>query len=162
KEALEWRPPEYLRVLTVDDLPERVLNSFTEVDGTRGRLVGIDVEVTHYSEKRGHELLQIAQGMQGGGLGRAGGGAGWGAVVAGMLEVILQDGPTVTLIAFVGVLVLLMVAFGWRGALPVMLSLAMGVTWLGGIIAGLGERLNFLNFVALPITLGVAADYGAN
>jgi predicted RND superfamily exporter protein len=38
----------------------------------------------------------------------------------------------------------------------------MGVTWLGGIVAGLGERLNFLNFVALPITLGVAADYGAN
>jgi hypothetical protein len=162
KEAEEWRPPDYLRALTVDDLPERILTAFTEVDGTRGRLVGIDVEYTHYSEKRGHELLQIAKAMEVDALGRHWTAAAAATVFAGMLEVILQDGPKVTVVAFVGVLALLILAFGWRGALPVMLSLGIGITWLGGIIATGGERLNFLNFVALPITLGVAADYGAN
>jgi len=33
---------------------------------------------------------------------------------------------------------------------------------LGGILSLLGVKLNFVNFVALPITLGVGADYAAN
>jgi predicted RND superfamily exporter protein len=161
KDALDWRPPDYLRALTVEDLPERILTAFTEVDGTRGRLVGIDVEFTHVSEKRGHELLQIAHAMEVDALGKHWVAAAASTVFAAMLEVILKDGPKVTLLAFAGVLLLLLFTFGW-GGLPVMLSLAIGILWLGGIIASQDLRLNFLNFVALPITLGVAADYGAN
>src|SRR5262249_37818544 len=53
-------------------------------------------------------------------------------------------------------------AFGLRGAPPVLASLAIGIFWLGGLLAHEKLKINFMNFVALPITLGVGADYAAN
>jgi hypothetical protein len=38
----------------------------------------------------------------------------------------------------------------------------VGVSWLVGYLALRDIKLNFLNFVALPITLGVGADYAIN
>jgi uncharacterized protein len=34
--------------------------------------------------------------------------------------------------------------------------------WMGGAGTAIGLRLNFLNFVALPITLGIGVDYAVN
>jgi predicted RND superfamily exporter protein len=36
------------------------------------------------------------------------------------------------------------------------------VVWLGGILGWLDIKLNVLNFIAVPITLGVGVDYAAN
>jgi predicted RND superfamily exporter protein len=44
----------------------------------------------------------------------------------------------------------------------VLASLAVGVIWLGGAVGLLKLKINFMNFVALPITLGVGVDYAAN
>jgi hypothetical protein len=44
----------------------------------------------------------------------------------------------------------------------VLLSLVVGVIWMGGAGAALGLRLNFLNFVVLPVTLGIGVDYAVN
>jgi predicted RND superfamily exporter protein len=162
QEALAWRPPEYLRKLGPDDLPEYILTAFTEVDGTRGRLVGIDVEYTHYKESEGRDLLILARSMEVEALGQKWVAASAQTIFAGMLNIILSDGPRVTIVALSAVTLLLLVAFGWRGAMPVLASLLIGIVWLGGAAAVSGQKLNFLNFVALPITLGVAADYGAN
>jgi predicted RND superfamily exporter protein len=41
-------------------------------------------------------------------------------------------------------------------------SLFVGVLLMMGAMAWLGERLNFSNFVALPITFGIGADYSIN
>src|SRR5262249_35860346 len=49
-----------------------------------------------------------------------------------------------------------------RGALSVILSLVLGVTWTLGLAALFGTRLNFLNFVALPITFGIGSEYPFN
>ncbi|MFB1485209.1 MMPL family transporter [Corallococcus sp. RDP092CA] len=43
-----------------------------------------------------------------------------------------------------------------------LLGLLMGVVWLVGLAAALRLRLNFLNFVVLPITFGIGVDYAAN
>jgi predicted RND superfamily exporter protein len=83
-------------------------------------------------------------------------------VFAGMLEAMVRDGPRVTLAALLGVTVLVLFCFGWRGAVPVLLSLAIGMLWLCGLLAAIGLKLNFVNFVGVPITLGVGADYAAN
>ena len=42
------------------------------------------------------------------------------------------------------------------------IAIAIGMVWMGGAAGALGLKLNFMNFVALPITLGVGADYAAN
>jgi predicted RND superfamily exporter protein len=41
-------------------------------------------------------------------------------------------------------------------------SLFLGVLLMMGVLAWSGERINFSNFVALPITFGIAADYSIN
>lgn len=157
-----WRPPDELRRLTVADLPARLRENFTEVDGTLGRLIGIDADPHRFDENNGHELIRLSRSLQVTALGKTWVAAASSTVFAGMLEVIEQDGPRVTLGALLGVSALILVAFGVRGGLLVLLAMAIGLGWLAGLLGMLGWKLNFLNFVALPITLGVGADYAAN
>src|SRR6185369_11873439 len=49
-----------------------------------------------------------------------------------------------------------------RGAVAVLLSLIMGVVWMVGGAAWSGMKLNFLNFIALPITFGIGCEYPFN
>jgi predicted RND superfamily exporter protein len=79
-----------------------------------------------------------------------------------MLETIMADGPRVTMAALAGVTALVVLWFGLRGAVPVLVCLGLGMGWLGGLLGLFALELNFMNFVAVPITLGVGADYAAN
>jgi len=157
-----FRPPEYLRRLTPDDLPRIVREAFTETDDTRGRLIGMDADYANYQDWNGHDLLRLAEALRVEALGKTWVAASAGTVFGGMIETIHRDGPQVTLVALVGVLGLVVIMFGLRGAVPVILSLALGIAWLGGMLGHLHLKLNFMNFVTLPITLGVGADYAAN
>ena len=165
-DAAEWRdiepfrPPEYLRRLKAEDLPRQVLDAFTEVDGQRGRLVGVDA--MNYSDWNGHDLHRLADALTVEALGRTWVVASTSTVFGGMLEAIHNDGGPVTLAALFGVVALILIAFGLRGAMPVLLSLGVGLVWLGGVLGLFTIKLNFMNFVALPITIGVGADYAAN
>ena len=49
-----------------------------------------------------------------------------------------------------------------RERLFTMGSLLLGIAWMGGTMALAGMKLNFLNFVAFPITFGNGVDYGVN
>ena len=49
-----------------------------------------------------------------------------------------------------------------RASLLVIGALLVGIGWLGGLFALLHVRLNFLNFIALPITFGIGVDYAVN
>jgi predicted RND superfamily exporter protein len=93
-----------------------------------------------------------------------------GTIFAGMLQAIIDDGPRVTAIALGGVLLLVLFMFGPVGAAPVLASLGLGIYWMLGVLGvwgthgwfGVQSKINFMNFVAIPITLGVGADYAAN
>jgi predicted exporter len=157
-----WRPPDELRPLTIDDLPRQIRDAFTEADGRRGRLIGIDVDRTTYYDWNGHDLLRLAHALQVDALGRHWVAASAVTVFAGMMASVIADGPRLTLAALLCVLLVLLLAFGARGAAPVLTSLAIGLGWLGGAAGALGLKINFMSFVALPITIGVGADYAAN
>lgn len=166
--AEEWqdlkgfRPPDYLRPLVADDLPRPWLESFTEVDGTRGRLVGIDLDPSRFDGNDGHDLFKQADAMQVQIKDQSWVAASYQTIFAGILEIIQHDMKRLTLAALGGVALLTLLCFGLRGAVPVLLALLTGVLWLGGLLATFKLKLNFLNFVALPITLGVGVDYAAN
>ena len=86
------------------------------------------------------------------------------AVVFGsMIRSILKDGPIATAASLIAVLII--VAFTIRPAriaLMVLATLALGVLWMVGS-AGWGHvRVTFLNFIALPITFGIGAEYALN
>jgi hypothetical protein len=139
-----------------------VRDAFTETDGQRGRLVGIDADPSRFSDWNGHDLIRLERSMRVEALGRQWVAASTSTVFGGMLETIEHDGPRVSWIALGGVLALILLAFGPRGSLPVLTALAIGMVWLGGLLALIKLKLNFINFVGVPITLGVGTDYAAN
>jgi predicted RND superfamily exporter protein len=80
-----------------------------------------------------------------------------------IIDAMRRDGPRATAIALGVTLLVVMLAFrSWELSGIAMGSLGLGVALMLGIGAWLGQRLNFTNFIALPITFGIAADYSIN
>lgn len=154
-------PSEELHPLTVEDLPLSARQAFTEVDGQRGRLIGVDYDPRH-DDWDGHQMLRMAELLSFPAAGKQWVVAAAAPVFGGMLEAILHDAPRVSLAACLGVSALIVVLFGVRSAVPVLLALVLGVLWMGGAVAAMGLKINYMNFVALPITLGIGADYAVN
>lgn len=161
---VDLRPPDDLRVLTPSDLPFELRRYFTERDGTIGRIV-LYYPPGNVSVWDGRYLLALANLVETirlgpGHLVRS---SGVGVVFADMVRAIAHDGPEVTAVALAAVLGLLVAIAGWRrDTLWVLLTLVAGVVWMAGIVAAVDVRINFLNFIALPITFGIGVDYGIN
>jgi len=74
-----------------------------------------------------------------------------------------HDGPIATGAAMLAVLAVALLAFRSVGlSLAAIGSLVVGIALMLGFAAWSGQRLNFSNLIALPITFGVAADYSIN
>jgi predicted RND superfamily exporter protein len=66
-------------------------------------------------------------------------------------------------IALGATILLVFFTFGrMRDRLLTLGSLLLGVVVMTGLCAALGLKLNFLNFVAFPVTFGIGSDYGVN
>jgi uncharacterized membrane protein YdfJ with MMPL/SSD domain len=84
-------------------------------------------------------------------------------LTADILSSMAHDGPRASLAAFVGVMLSVLVLFRLGFATPFVLgSLVVGVAWQGALAMALGIRINFINFVAFPITFGIGVDYAVN
>ena len=46
--------------------------------------------------------------------------------------------------------------------LRALVTQVVGLAWVGGLVGLLGMKINFFNFVALPITFGIGVDYAVN
>jgi predicted RND superfamily exporter protein len=89
--------------------------------------------------------------------------AGRAPVFADMIEVVWSDGPKAIALAFIATTLLLILSFRTLFQRVLTLgALLLGIIWMAGTMALLGVKLNFLNFVAFPITFGNGADYGVN
>jgi predicted RND superfamily exporter protein len=163
KKVLEYRPPDDLRILTVNDVPEVVARPFTESDGTRGRILYV---YSHPSESLldGKYLLKFANFLRSFKLRENDFVAvGQPLIFADMVTAVLHDGIKVTATAVILVLLLLVVTFrAGLGIWTVLVSVMLGTLWMVGFAALADVKLNFLNFVVIPITLGIGVDYGAN
>jgi uncharacterized protein len=164
KEIEAWAPPPDLRRLTIQDLPEAIARPFREVDGSLGR-VALIYPIRAWGNWDGHALIRMADTFKDVPLpdGRLVSAAGNSSMFAGMLRSISRDGRLATEVALGGVALLVVILFRRvRSAVLVLASLLAGMLWMGGAGAALGLKLNFLNFVALPITLGIGVDYAVN
>lgn len=80
-----------------------------------------------------------------------------------MIDAMRRDGPRATAAALF--IVLGVVWFSFRSvqlSLIAVGALVAGVMVMLGLGAWSGQRLNFSNFIALPLTFGIAADYSLN
>jgi len=159
-----FRPPDGLRPLDERDLPDLALRPFRERDGALGRVVLVYPPQAGFSIADGRDLLRLAAALDGVVAGgRRLQAAGRAIVFAAMVESIAHDAPIATFASFAAVALLTFVLLrGRAGALVILGALAVGVLWMLGVAALLDVKLNFLNFIALPITFGIGVDYAAN
>ncbi len=158
-------PPESLRALGPLDLPPLARRPFTEVDGSVGRVVLVYPVEKGLSVWNGRNLLEIAAVLQRLKLSadRVLETSGSAVVFGSMIRSVLHDGPIATLVSLVAVLVIIMLTIRpARVALMAILTLLVGVMWMVGAAGWSGVRVTFLNFIALPITFGIGAEYALN
>ena len=80
-----------------------------------------------------------------------------------MMVAVQRDGPRASLLSLGLVLGLLLVAFGpGRDLLITTFALLVALLGMFGLMALLAVRLNFLNAIAVPITIGIGVDYPFN
>ena len=151
-----------LKELSVEDLPQEVVEMFKDVDGNQGLLAYVYPKADLWN---GKELMKFSDMLRqvdlpNGEVVRA---SGQPVILADLLNTVVKEGPKVTLASFSLVLILVWLNFRNRRVVAAVLSsLVLGVLWLLGCMGIVNIKLNFLNFVALPITFGVGVDYAVN
>jgi hypothetical protein len=165
---IEKLVPADLAPFGIEDLPEPVTRPFTERDGTRGRIVYIapteteTVRDVRYLRRwaDAYREVKLPNGEIVLGSGRA-------VIVADMMGAVIDDSPRAILSSFFGTVLVVLIAcaagkLGWRSGALAIASLVTGLAWMGASFAFSDTKLNFLNFIAIPITCGIGADYAIN
>ena len=156
------RPPAELRALGYDDIPDAIAWPYVEKDGRRGRFVlantGWGVDGWRVSALK--HFADVVRGLNLGPDVIIGGSA---FVFSDMLAAMTEDGPRATATAMVGsVIVVLLVLGVGREARVTLACAGLGVMGMLTAAWAMGIKVNFLDFVALPITIGIGVDYGVN
>jgi hypothetical protein len=156
--------PAALRPITAADLPAVLTAGLRDTGGHIDRNVLVFPRVGAHTwdaghiEAYAHDLRAVAEA------------AGPGVIATGplllsndMIDAMRSDGPRASAAALLAVLAVVWFAFRSvsLSALAVTTLIAGFVVMLG-VGAWAGQRLNFSNFVALPLTFGIAADYSIN
>jgi predicted RND superfamily exporter protein len=159
-------PPTRLHVLSPEELPALARRPFTEADGEKGRVVLVYPVEEGLSVWNGKDLLRIARVLQVIHLDdehKIVETSGSAVVFAAMIRSVLHDGPVATAAALLAVLVLiLLIMRPMSSAGAAIATLLVGVIWMMGVAGLFAVKITFLNFIALPITFGIGAEYGLN
>jgi predicted RND superfamily exporter protein len=164
KRLSEMKPPESLHLLEPKDLPALMRRRFEEKNGTVGTVFYVKYR-NDISLSDGHNLLRIAATTDNVRLpdGTVVKTASRSSIFAEMIRSMERDGPLATFASFIAVCVVVAAATAsGRGWVAVILSLVCGVVWMVGGAAYSDIKLNFLNFIALPITFGIGCEYPFN
>jgi predicted RND superfamily exporter protein len=150
------------------DLPLALTTGLRERDGSHGRVVLVFPNPAT-SWWRGETiagfvgaLREIAKAPVGLG-GRPARVAGGPPLTSDIIVSMRRDGPLASGLAFLGVVATVILIFRRGLATPFVIgSLLVGVVWLLGATLGFGIKINFVNFIAFPITFGIGVDYAVN
>jgi predicted RND superfamily exporter protein len=150
------------------ELPLAFTTGLRERDGARGRVVLVFPNPAT-SWWRGETLATFVRTLReiarapttlGGRPARV---AGTPPLTSDIIESMRVDGPLASALAFLGVVLTVVVIFRRGLATPFVIgSLLVGVVWLLGATLGFGIKINFVNFIAFPITFGIGVDYAVN
>jgi uncharacterized protein len=163
-ELAELRPPDDLRTFTAKDLPPSLLDKLTEKDGRVGFLIAVRPS-NYLDEWNGKDLIRFASAVRELHLpdGETVTTSGASVIFADIVESIERDGPLVTSVALIGLIIMVVLLVGRnRRAVAVMVGTVGGSLLMIAVCALLDLKVNFLDFVALPITLGLGIDYAIN
>jgi len=155
-------PPEKLRKLTVNDVPRKLAWPFIERDGSRGRLIIVSQARRFHTWNVNHRAsfakqvraLDLPKDMLVGGQSF---------VIADIISSMRRDGPIAVFVAVLGsaLAIFLIVGIG-RHAVVTLLCVGFGMLVMISFCAIAGVRIHFMDLIAVPITIGIGADYAVN
>lgn len=153
--------------LTAQDLPEAFAAGLRERDGSMGRSVLVFPKVGG-GTWQADRLASFSRDVREAAREASARAAGPLLLSSDLAHAMRADGPRVTLLSFACVVAICIAAFGvvgrqaWTLSALAVGTLLLGVSFMLGLLAWTGAKLNFSNFVALPITFGISADYSIN
>jgi uncharacterized protein len=150
-----------VRPITPQDLPAALAAKLTERDGRVGLMISVKPGA-EFDERDGRDLIRFSSAIN-----KLSGedvtAAGACMLFADVLLQIQKDGPLVTGIAALALIIMVIAIVGRsRRAAAVLVASAAGSIGMIAVCALAGLKINFLDFVALPITLGLGIDYAIN
>lgn len=163
KRVLDLKPPDGLVPIEGKDLPPLLRRRFEENDGRIGTVMYINYQNVSFSD--GKALIRMAKTTNNVALadGTVVQTASQPTVFAEVIRALERDGPLATLVSFGAVLLVVVFATSSaRGAVSVIAALLVGVVVTLGGAAIFDMKLNFFNFIALPITFGIGCEYPFN
>jgi uncharacterized protein len=163
-ELAELRPPDNLAMITAQGLPPMIRDALEEKDGRIGYIVSIR-PAPHLDEWNGLDLIRFATAVRTLELpdGETVTTSGSSVVFADIVSAISSDGPRVTAVASLGLIIMVLLLVGPnRRAVAVLVATGAGSLLMVAVCALIDLKVNFLDFVALPITLGIGVDYAIN
>ncbi len=158
------RPPEDIAPVAPADLPPLLRRRFEESNGALGTVFYVKYR-NEVSFSDGRILLRMARLTSDVKLpdGTTVTTASRSTVFAEMIRSMERDGPLATLASLLAVTLVVILATGSPlGTVAVVGSLSLGVLMMVGAMAHYDIKLNFLNFIALPITFGIGCEYPFN
>lgn len=159
-----YLPPAELAPWTLADLPEAMKRPFRDKTGAVGRLLLIE-PTAGQSDADVKYLLRWAESFREVPLadGRVVRGSGRAVIFADILQTVMRDIPrTVACSLSMTLLVVLLACRHGASRLLVMSALGVGLGCVALCMWVLHVKINFFNFVALPISFGIGVDYAVN
>jgi predicted RND superfamily exporter protein len=158
-----WLKPENLTPITLEELPLPIRKSFSEVDGRTDRIVllfpslKIDYDDARNVVKFDHKLAEVPRppgAVIGGGF----------LFMAEIIDLVQQEAPRIVGVVAVLVALVLLPLLRKKPAriLVVVVTVGAVAVLAQACMLAVGVRINMLSFGAVPITIGVGADYVVN
>jgi uncharacterized protein len=160
--------PDKADSIAVADIPETLLKGMKERNGRADCAVLVYPKLTadlwdgpkNAAFVDALRAIARAPEQMGGAAARVAGGP---PLSADIIASMRHDGPLASLLAFIGVVLTVLLLFRGRIATPYVLSaLLLGVLWMLALCMALRIKINFINFIAFPITFGIGVDYAVN
>ncbi|MBL4634515.1 MAG: MMPL family transporter [Kofleriaceae bacterium] len=160
--AKRIRPPDELKSIAFEDIPEELSWPFVEKDGSQGKLILVS-GADRFKSWSVDDRVELADGVRNLGLPEDALIGGQGFVIADIIASMGTDGPLASGVAIIGAIVAIFLLVGIRR--HGIVTLVAGFAGTFGMIALchlFGLKVNFLDLVALPITIGIGIDYSVN
>lgn len=147
-----------------EDIPKDITKHFEDLNRNTGAVVFVSPRAGMLLSD-GRNLIRFADTIRDFKLpdGRVMHAAGSSLIFADLVDAIQREAPILTLASFL--CVLLFVAFGVKSkrlSWVIVLCVVVGVITMLGLVALFRIKLNFFNFIALPLTFGIGVDYAVN
>jgi uncharacterized protein len=162
-DVVAWLAPESLKPIELSEVPEQLVNTFRELSGRVDRAVLVFPSI-HVNYNDGRNLQRFSDVVRSARLPPDVIVGGSFLFMAEILRLVREQALHVVLVVATLVCVLLLVIFAHQPARAFisLVTMLLAAFASQAVMLALGVKVNLLNFAALPITIGVGADYVVN